>query len=102
MNSTELNSLTQSTNMPTLTISHTVSELMAFVTIASLVITLLVFIMWIMNWLHRRKVQNAILDIQATLREMNERDKVRHSATTEQPPVATASSTPETAPAPDR
>ncbi|HEU0266456.1 MAG TPA: hypothetical protein VFQ70_02410 [Candidatus Saccharimonadaceae bacterium] len=77
MDSSELNSLSQSTSMPTLTISHTVSELMMFVTIASLIITVLVFIMWLMNWLHRRKVQNAILDIQATLREMNERDKAR-------------------------
>lgn len=88
MDSSELNNLTGSTSAPTLNISHTVSELMTFVTIASLIITLLVFIMWIMNWLHRRKVQNAILDIRATLHELNERDKARAQPPTVEPSVA--------------
>lgn len=97
MDQSELNSLLQSNSTPTLNISHTVSELMTFVTVASLIITLLIFIMWIANWLHRRKVQNAILDIQKTLHEMNERDKARtqptieQSTTTAEAPADTAS-----------
>ena len=47
------------------------------VAVASLVLTIIVVVMWIVAMWHRRKVQNAILDIQQTLHEMNERDKQR-------------------------
>jgi len=80
MDSSELNTLTQTTS-PTLNLGSTVSGLITFVTIASLVITVVIMVMWVLSWMHRRKVQNAILDIQSVLHEMNERAKTTQPQT---------------------
>lgn len=46
-------------------------------TIFSIALTIAIVVFWILSMVRRRKVQAAILDIQATLHEMNERDKAR-------------------------
>lgn len=75
---------------------HTLSNVIEFATISSLVITLIIVILWVAAWIHRRKVQNAILDIKDVLTEMNERDKARNQP--EAPPVSTTPSDGDTLP----
>lgn len=48
-----------------------------YITIASVVVTGAILVMWIMAQMRRRKVENATLEIRDILHEMNERDKQR-------------------------
>lgn len=101
MDQSSLNNLLQSTTKPNPSslLGSSLSNLIEFATIASLVLTLVFIVFWITAALHRRKVQNAIIDIQKTLHEMNERDKLRQTPTPQpviqtEPPV-TPTKTPE-------
>lgn len=61
--------------MPDLTSQLT--DLLAPVLMASAAVTIVFLALFISSTLRRRKVERAILDIQKTLHEMNERDKAR-------------------------
>ena len=52
-------------------------DMLAPIMILSVVVTVLFVFMYILSMFRRRKVEKAILDIQKTLHEMNERDKAR-------------------------
>lgn len=54
------------------------NDLFGYIALASIVLTVLFLGLWVTGWLHRRKVENAIIDIRNTLQEMNEREKTRH------------------------
>lgn len=65
-------------------ISNQLSDVMSSLTetlapymLLSLVITLLFVVMYIVSQFRRRKLENAILDMQKVLHEMNEREKAR-------------------------
>jgi hypothetical protein len=45
------------------------------ITIGSVVITVIVLVFWVINRIHQREVQRAIIEIRNILKEMNERDK---------------------------
>lgn len=81
---------------PVSSLNQTLSNIIAFTTIASIVITLIIVAFWIAAWIHRRKVQDAIIDIKTILTEMNERDKAREQPET--PPVSTTPTDTETPP----
>lgn|GEM_PF-2200742 len=49
------------------------------VTIASIVLGVVVITLWIIGWVQKMKMHRAILDIQKTLAEMNEREKQREN-----------------------
>jgi len=67
-------------------IASQLSDLLAPVLMASLVLTAVLFILYVSSYLRRRKVDRAILDIQKVLREMNEREKARLSSPPTPPP----------------
>src|SRR5690606_33897149 len=67
-------------------IASQLSDLLAPVLMASLVLTAVLFILYVSSYLSRRKVDRAILDIQKVLREMNEREKSRLSSPPTPPP----------------
>lgn len=82
MDSTDLDSLTQGQDINSL-IGQTMQPYAVFFTIftiASIALTILILVLWILSMIRRRKMQAAIFDIQATLHEMNERDKARSPA----------------------
>ena len=51
--------------------------IITLVTIVSIVLTVIVLTLWIIGWVQKMKMHRAILDIQRTLAEMNEREKAR-------------------------
>ncbi|GEM_PF-5865209 len=76
MDSSLLEQFTNPTN-PVAGLNDKLNTVITFVTIFSIVITLLCFVLWIVSWIQRRKVQKAILQMRDVLVEMNERDKER-------------------------
>jgi hypothetical protein len=60
-------------------LTSSMNGLFTYAMIASLILTIVFVALWIASWLHRRKVENAIIDIRNTLHEMNEREKAQQS-----------------------
>ena len=77
MDSALLNQLTQANNDQVGQLGDQIGMILTFTTIFSLILTVFIVIMWVMALRHRRKVQNAILEIKDILVEMNEREKQR-------------------------
>jgi hypothetical protein len=58
-------------------LTSSIDGLFTYLMIASFILTVVIVALWIASWLHRRKVENAIIDIKNILNEMNEREKSR-------------------------
>ena len=61
-------------------LSSSLNDIVMYVTIGSITITIIVLTLWIIGHIHRRQVQNATIEIRDILREMNERDKLRQTS----------------------
>lgn len=94
MDSSNLNDILRTSQTQNLGLSQTLSGLMTFITVFSVIITIAFIVLWIINWLHRRKVQSAVLEIRDVLREMNERDIQRKASEAPSPETTTAGETP--------
>ncbi len=58
-------------------IGSSIGSIFAYITIGSIVITVVVVVFWVVGYLHRRKMQQAIIEIRDVLMAMNEREKLR-------------------------
>ena len=69
------------TGNPLTSLTSSLSDaLMPFIWL-SVVLTIVFIVLYVSSMLRKRKVENAILDIQKTIHEMNERDKARSAST---------------------
>lgn len=94
MDTTSLQDLLNSTGTGA-TSSTTTDQIMNWLFISSIVFTVVFLVVYIAHIMHRRKVENAILEIRDILRDMRD-GQLAHTATPVETPAAAASTdTPE-------
>ena len=82
----EQDSIDIGTQLPDVTAS--ITDMLAPILWLSVVMTVVFVVLYVSSIVRRRKVENAVLNIQKTLHELNERDKARSTPTS--PPAPTS------------